>query len=298
MLAIRIPAANIRALTPEEQNLFVTFANAANELAALARIVTICGHQEHPGDVYEAFVDSQHLTMLKLYAGKVYEGWQLIRQRYFGSKLSQKYDAQLTPEAKRDLDTLKRYFASGKTVIALLRNEGAFHYSRADIKHVLEDMDFAYIYLAGRFYCNELYDFGDQVMTRHLFGQITQRPRDAVSIVNDDIAAVGMMVHFFMKALLLMMIERAALQDAPKCIFMQFKMPKQRKQKTAAIPIFFDPSEYRGDFVRFRKALRGKLKRGRKALRPIDKAYTNMKHLRALSKAYKGKRLPQLKTSD
>jgi hypothetical protein len=287
MLIVAIPGANIRSLSAEEQNLFVTFGNAANELAALSRVVTICGHQEHPGYVHEAFVDSQYLTMLKLYAGKVYESWQLIRQRYFGSKLSKKYDSLLKPHAKADLELLKKYFSNGKNVIALLRNEGAFHYSRADIKHMLDDVTVARIYLAGRYFCNELYDFGDLAMTKHLFGQITEKPRDAVTIVNDDIASIGNMIHSFMKSVLLDLMVASVSHDGPSCTLMRFKMPKQRKQKTAAIPIFFDPFEYRSDFARFRKSLRSKLKRGRKSKRPIYEGYAQMQHLRSLSRLAK-----------
>ena len=279
MNVVDLPSSLIRSLPPEEQNLFIIFSLAANELSALVRVLTISSHQEHQGFIFEAFVHSQHLTLLKLYAGKIYEIWQLIQQRYFGTKLSMRYDRILPSDALADLKALKSYFGNGRNIISLLRNEGGFHYSRSDVANSLQRVETCKIFWSGRYFYNELYRFTDLVMLTHLFEQITENPRDAVSIVNEDVGVIGSLTHHFLKLLLEQMIISAIKESPDKCSWGEYEIPQQRKSKSAAIPIFFDPSEYDEDVVGWNKRVRGIVKRGRKSKQTKQPSYRSVKHL-------------------
>ena len=117
VVELTIPIANMRALSPAEQNLLLTFGVACNELAVLVRLAIFGAHHHRMGRMYEAFAASQQMTIMKLLAGKLHECWKLVRVRYFGSGLSKKYDSIIMPETKADLKTLQRYFKSGSNIL-------------------------------------------------------------------------------------------------------------------------------------------------------------------------------------
>ena len=135
---LRIPTASIKSLPVAEKNLLVAFALAHNELAFLARLGTIGGHQTKRGRIFDAFSLSQQLTILKLYAGKIHECWNLARMRYFGTQLSKIFDPRISAYDRENLRFLKKYFDKSNNIISLVRNEAAFHYSRADVHRALE----------------------------------------------------------------------------------------------------------------------------------------------------------------
>jgi len=182
VVILHFPSRLVLTMPREEQNLFLTFALAANELSALAHLLDVAGRQEREGFVFEAFADSHYLTVLKLYAGKTYETWELIRRRYFTTKLSAKYDATLYPEARATLKALKKYFSTANNIVSLLRHEGGFHYSRADVGEAFSAVKTCRTFLSGKYIQHRLYRFADLAMIAHLAGQISDDPSVAMKV--------------------------------------------------------------------------------------------------------------------
>jgi hypothetical protein len=277
VVIIDFPSSLILAMPREEQNLLLTFALAANEISALARLITVAGHQERESFLFDAFVDSQSLTLLKLYAGKIYETWELIRRRYFTTRLSAKYDARLYPEARAALRALKKYFASAN-IVSLLRHEGGFHYSRADVSEAFSSIEMCRLFLSGKHIQHELYRFADLAMLAHLADQISDDPQVAIQAINEDVASVGVLTHYFLMLILEQMFVSLTEGHEEKCAYGRIKVPV-RKLKIASIPIFFDTTDYDEDLARFRKQLPRILKKARAPDRFKQIGFASTQHL-------------------
>jgi len=85
-----------------------------------------------------------------LLAGKLWEGWELIRKTYFSTKLSLSIESKLPDDTLEALGKLKKYFGK-KNIIGSLRNEFAFHYDAQRVRAQLslaEETDTWKIYVA------------------------------------------------------------------------------------------------------------------------------------------------------
>ena len=71
---------------------------------------------------------SQSFIIARLLAGRLWEGWELIRKAYFSTRLSLAIESKLPDDTLEALGKLKKYFGK-KNIIDILRNEFAFHYS-------------------------------------------------------------------------------------------------------------------------------------------------------------------------
>ena len=91
------------------------------------------------GETVLAAQNAQSFFLLKLLAGKLYEGWQMLHKAYYKSKLSKRYDPILSKNGKDSIKHLKSYFRK-RNVISLIRNSYAFHYDYEHIKNELSSI--------------------------------------------------------------------------------------------------------------------------------------------------------------
>jgi hypothetical protein len=82
---------------------------------------------------------SQTFIISRVIAGKVYEGWQLIRKSYFKTKLSKALDEELDPGTLKSLGELKKYF-SQTNIISRVRNRFAFHYGTDEVRSAVQNL--------------------------------------------------------------------------------------------------------------------------------------------------------------
>ncbi len=261
MLRVDTPKGALKTLTALEQDLLIAFGAAANELAFLARLTTICGHHTHPGKMHAAYAFSQQMTTLKLSAGKIYECWNLVRQRYFGTKLSKQCDATLPSNAVTALAELKKYFANGANIVGLIRNEAAFHFSRAPLHPALDsvpDDAVCHSYLAGVHYYLELFDFCEIAMAGHLLEQIHKDRYRAMRIIQEDIARIGSYMSWFLNQTAFTILAEAVNRAAPvsKGRMVRMQVPLERKRRNEPIPVFIRPSDYAKEWFQVSKSLR------------------------------------------
>lgn len=74
----------------------------------------------------------QAMIYARLLAGKLNEGWVLLGEAFFGTKLSHQLDDRLHPRAKECLIKLKAYFGKTNTIYSV-RNSFSFHYSSDEV---------------------------------------------------------------------------------------------------------------------------------------------------------------------
>jgi hypothetical protein len=204
-----IPLAAFRTLNRDERNLLLTFAHATNEMWAIFRLVMIAQNQQSIGPICDLYRDTQTFTLQKVLAGKLYECWNLVAARYFATGLGQFYDPKLLHSGKESLARLKRYFGRSTNIIALIRNDAAFHYSRHDVSAYLDELtdDDCRVYLASTIHA--LYWVGEEPMRRHLLRQIDPDNNRALQIMSQDLSDVGRDMGSFLGHVLLALIRAA-----------------------------------------------------------------------------------------
>ena len=243
VVEVRIPLAAFRTLSRDERNLLLTFSHATNELGALLRVVMIAQNQPSVAPIYDLYTATQAFTLQKVAAGKLYECWNPITLRYFSTGLGRIYDPKLLPQGQDSLAKLKRYFGRSTNIIALIRNDAAFHYSRHDVSTHLDELteDDCRVYLADRT-TRALYWVGEEALRRHLLRQIDPDNNRAVRIMSRDLSDVGKDMGSFFGCVLLALIGAATERYETKGRMRQCRMRKAYDPRTVRLPIFLDTS--------------------------------------------------------
>jgi len=148
--SIRVTKAKLDTIPEIERAFCVHIGHLRNELMVLRKLLERSA--KHPpdnpvlGDVHF----SQSFIMARLLAGKLWEGWELLKKAYFSTKLALMIESNLPDDAKDSLRNLKKYFGN-KNVINKVRNEFAFHYDHQRVRtqlSLVEETDNLKIYAA------------------------------------------------------------------------------------------------------------------------------------------------------
>jgi hypothetical protein len=114
----------------------------ANEINILTKLVWFGMNQERAaakGVPQEAAL-SQTLLLIKILAGKLYEGHALIGKAFSAKKLYQKYQNRLNDEGRNSLQQINRYFGNSDNMIKRIRNEFAFHFETNEIDAIYDQL--------------------------------------------------------------------------------------------------------------------------------------------------------------
>lgn len=123
-----------------ERTLFLALGHAANEINAITKMLywAANGPNDTAAEGHGRF--TMELLLIRLLAGKLYESWELLRKKFFGTEISRSYEAALDSQAATSLNFLKVYFGKGNAC-RQIRNFFAFHYSPDDVTKVLPVFD-------------------------------------------------------------------------------------------------------------------------------------------------------------
>ena len=129
---------DFRFLDEDLKIFLVQLGHLLNEINILRKCVLICSEKsERPDGVEKSAQVIQALFFIRMLAGKLYEGWGMVKRSYFNACLSKQYESGLSPEATRALDKLKQYFNKKSSVVKELRQKFAFHYDRQVVRECL-----------------------------------------------------------------------------------------------------------------------------------------------------------------
>jgi hypothetical protein len=127
---------------PEAERLFfLRFGNLFNEICILRKLVYFSGGTRTTHDILKKAKMSQAVFILRLLAGKLWEGWLSLRKDFFDAKISKDYEKKLTHVGKSGLSSLKKYFDKKNNNIRNIRNEISFHYSEEHKEHIKTIID-------------------------------------------------------------------------------------------------------------------------------------------------------------
>ena len=155
---------------PEEQRrLFVALAHQLNEISLLLRALAWSYQAPENNEAKAHGQLATWLFFLRLLAGKLREGWELLSKHYFPKKaLADLFNESASPEQAEALKALKQYF--GKTNrLHKIRNNFAFHYSPESIEAALHwAPDELYAYLGEGNGANSLFYFAEAIANHAL----------------------------------------------------------------------------------------------------------------------------------
>lgn len=126
------PKSKLANIPDRERILLIGVGHIANEISVLQKLFywASCSVDEH--ELIKKAHTTQAITLAKILAGKLFEGWIFVEKAFFSSSLSKDWESKLPPETTDALNELKKYFGR-KNLINNIRNNFAFHYSAADM---------------------------------------------------------------------------------------------------------------------------------------------------------------------
>ncbi len=161
----------LHSVDKSERAVFFTVAHFLNEINALNKLLfwvsttRSISRAENYGRLTYQFM------FIRYFAGKLYEGYELLSKSFYGTGISKKYIQGMNNEANAALKNISKYF-SKENNIRRIRNSLAFHYDPQKIDSGLfnapDDLDI-YIEQAGN--SNNLFYFGEVVAGRALLSE-------------------------------------------------------------------------------------------------------------------------------
>jgi hypothetical protein len=135
LLKIEIPKSNLLSIPENERIFLIQFMNLLNDLNILNKL-TYYSSKDTNVDVVRKAQNTQALLLIRIQAGKLFEGWKLLQKYFFGAKISKEMEGKLSGLGKIGLAELKKYFGTKDNIIHLIRDEFAFHYSPASSEKI------------------------------------------------------------------------------------------------------------------------------------------------------------------
>lgn len=134
LLKVNIRKSKLDTIPENERVFFIQLTNFLNELNILQKCVFFSGNEIKSLNAIERRAQiSQALFFIRMLAGKLNEGWEMLNKDFFGTQLSKEYKTALSQVGKDSLSELKRYFTRDNNV-NLIRKKFAFHYDAEKIK--------------------------------------------------------------------------------------------------------------------------------------------------------------------
>ena len=130
---IIIAPEKLLSLEENERIFFIMASILANEIEIVHKLI-VYSTKETKGDIYIKAQNTHSMFLVKILAGILYEGWNMLHKDYFKSRLSADYEPFLTDIGRDSMGKLKTYF-NGDNIVNLIRNKYAFHYDSSDLKN-------------------------------------------------------------------------------------------------------------------------------------------------------------------
>jgi len=140
LFKLEIPKSKLLLAPKNERVFFVQAGNMLNDLSMLQKLSLFTTNTKPTNRTVRAAQNLQTLSLLRIQAGKLDEGWELLQKNYFGAGLSKIYDPLLPEREKQCLSKIKQYFNSKNPLLSLVRDY-TFHYftSSEQISQLIDD---------------------------------------------------------------------------------------------------------------------------------------------------------------
>jgi hypothetical protein len=200
--------------------------HAHNELTFLTRLLLFSQNPVSEGELHDHAQSSQMWCVLQLLAGKLYETWNMLGERFSLSENTGKKDdiiAAIEEQHRVSLTWLRQYFSNrgiNRKAIVLLRNKTAFHYDGLDMGQAVKNLapDESTFHIAQH-PANSLYWLGSAVVFRTIFAEIAvvanpatsrtyhERVEDGLLLLINDVGDANFHLHQILYGLITVLVE-------------------------------------------------------------------------------------------
>ena len=230
--------------TPEpERTLFLALAHLQNELNFLHRAMIWSSDFSSTVEAKNQAAIAQSLFFVRLMAGKLKEGWELLQEAFFGAHLSKDFERNGDKHVLEALGRLKRFFNSAN-IIHQVRNGFAFHYSPSELNLALAATpDTLDVYLDPESNVNTLYYFAEVLANRAIL-QKTGRVGEAESMDHliQQVGSVGKDFVAFCGGFMADFLDRYS-DDVWSGKAEEVEIGALPQFRTVSFPFFFEVSE-------------------------------------------------------
>ena len=240
---LNLPIDALSRLSDTERTFLLMAGHMQNEFVALNKICAWCISPAKSSTRLEAVVNgSQGFMISKILAGKLYEGWQLMKKAYFSSKLSHALEPLLHPPTRLSLDGLKSYFSS-PNLISTVRNSFSFHYSAEEValhwQEAVSEPDFDFF--IGNEYGNTFHQASETAVNLAVLNGITPGDRAAaLQFFLDDIDNVTGLFNNFLSGAMFVILEKC-LGENLSALGVEEDVHPMRGLDEISIPFFYIP---------------------------------------------------------
>jgi hypothetical protein len=209
---ITLTKSDLDRIPPDERFIYVMAGHLANEVSILQKLLIIGRNSlDREGAAGEA-ARVQQFLLIKLLAGRLHEANVLISRHYYGKKLHQKYEADLSEKARDSLFKLRKYFGEASNAITPIRNKFAFHTDRKEIEKIYDDIggdDPLVLYFSKKYNGHDLF-LGHEMIFLNAMSKVVDlpTPRDRISKIYLDTTVVSVWLGEFVTGFIQLMIDK------------------------------------------------------------------------------------------
>jgi hypothetical protein len=139
VLKLTLTKADLDKIPPDERQLYLMGGLVLNDINTLSKLVIIAMRTPQADEMERWGAMTQSFLLVKLFAGRLFEGHELIKNIFLGKKMRQKYIDELSQKAQLGLTELNRYFGR-KNSVEIVRNTFAFHMGAGEIASEYESL--------------------------------------------------------------------------------------------------------------------------------------------------------------
>lgn len=239
-------------LVPREEQIFhMLIAQISNEILILNKQTLLSSNALGDGEMTDAAaVTSAHLN-LRLLAGRLYEGWKLLKTPEAG-KAHQSFLPSLDNGATAARKTIMKYFATKKNIVQILRQKSAFHwdYQSAAAAYDAMPSDLELVDYISFERGNSLYYSGALLHA----GQMTELVGrtdvgEALSIIHNEVTNIASEFQPYADGVMVAFMERHTPLSKELFSRIRVEMQNQPDIQQAKMPYFLDTASVHRDLA-------------------------------------------------
>lgn len=143
LFKLQISKDELLSIPEKELELFIQLTNFYNDVNILQKMMVISGisrEKANNNKIVEMSLSSQALFFMRIQAGKLYEGWNMLGEHFFNNEtFSEEYHKKGSSQSKENLSKLKKYFGKNN-LIENVRNNYTFHYSKKSSENMVKEI--------------------------------------------------------------------------------------------------------------------------------------------------------------
>lgn len=218
---LEIDEADFDKIDENEKIFYVFTGHLCNEITILEKLLFLSTTFSNADESLDAVNASQSLLISRLTAGKLWEGWELLKSFFNIDSKPPKYpisiDTELSTEGKAAFDELKIYFKRGG-LFDVLRNQFAFHYTAGNLKKQFPDIkDIHKLRILVTEKDEPFSIFSEEIMLKTILNKINKAdPEKAFEKLIEDTMRVTHAFRFFCAECLIVMIQKYRVNSLKK----------------------------------------------------------------------------------